>query len=470
MKLSSLALSPIPLTLLAVACGGLDPVHTSQEAAQMPTPPVSTAPSAGNVGLGIAPDRDAAAIRALRARGRAGLDELLAAYDRAPDGAGKAALAATIDLVAAQRYATVSRLYWHTELGAALAEARDTGKPILSLRMLGRLDEDLSCANSRFFRTILYPDPSIAKVLREKFVLHWSSERPVPRVTIDFGDGRTIERTVTGNSIHYVLDATGAPIDALPGLYAPSVFGVELDRALALNAMLAGAKGDRRAALIRAHHAERSAAVTAEWQRLGSTITFDAGAGRVLRGTAATSALARAQRATMSKAMVEVPEIAQVDLAPDPRAMLPDVAQWAVIGQALYGIGEPPATTADAAPRPRRRGFVEPAAPRPLGILSKPARALIAKVMEGDGGIPPAELDAAVARLEQTVLADTAINELQLRPQIRARFVSGPQTFDELNRDVYADVFATPAEDAWLGLLRRDVYSGIPGDGVVVTR
>jgi hypothetical protein len=38
------------------------------------------------------------------------------------------------------------------------------------------------------------------------------------------GDGRKLQRTLTGNSIHYVLDAAGRPVDALPGLYAPKVF------------------------------------------------------------------------------------------------------------------------------------------------------------------------------------------------------------------------------------------------------
>jgi hypothetical protein len=464
---SSLALSSIPLTLLAVACGGLDPIPSTAEVQPMTTPPVSTAPSAGNVGLGIAPDRDAAAIKALRARGRRALDELLAAYDKAPEGDAKAALAATIDLVAAQRYATVSRLYWHTDLTGAIAEARDTGKPILSLRMLGRLDEDLSCANSRFFRTILYPDPAIAKTLREKFVLHWSSERAVPRVTIDFGDGRTIERTVTGNSIHYVLDASGAPIDALPGLYAPSVFGVELDRSLELFASLRGADAQKRRDLIATYHIERNHQASEDWQRLGPKLAFDVGAGVFLRGDALTAALSRAQRATMSKAFVEVPQIAQVDLAPDPMAMLPDAEQWAIIGQALYGLGQPAAKVQKTSPR---RRFDLPTAPRALGILSKPARTLIAQVMQRDSRVPAAELDAAIARLEQTVVADTAINELQLRPQVRARFEQGMPTFEELNQHVYTHVFATPREDEWLGLLRGDVYSGIPGDGVVVKR
>src|SRR6185436_11360461 len=89
---------------------------------------------------------------------------------------------------------------------------------------LGNLDEELSCANSRFFRTTLYANKEVADYLRDHFVLHWKSVRPVPRITIDFGDGRKIERTITGNSIHYVLDANGTVIDAIPGLYTPTAF------------------------------------------------------------------------------------------------------------------------------------------------------------------------------------------------------------------------------------------------------
>src|SRR6478736_10291808 len=96
-------------------------------------------------------------------------------------------------------------LHWFTNLDEAIAASR--GKPILSLRLLGRLDQELSCANSRFFKKLLYPDPRIAQVLREDFVLHWQSVRPVPIVTIDFGDGRRVTRTLTGNSAHLVLDA-----------------------------------------------------------------------------------------------------------------------------------------------------------------------------------------------------------------------------------------------------------------------
>ena len=33
---------------------------------------------------------------------------------------------------------------------------------------------------------------------------------------------------------------------------------------------------------------------------------------------------------------------------------------------------------------------------------------------------------------------------------------------------IYAEVFRTPQQDAWLGLLPRDVFTALPGDGVVI--
>ncbi len=129
-----------------------------------------------------------------------------------------------LDRLCGQFHAHTTLLYWFTDLDAALAEARRTRRPILSLRLLGRLDEELSCANSRFFRRLLYPEARINRLLRERFVLHWQTVRNVPKVTIDFGNGRRVQRTITGNSLHLVLDGNGRPIDALPGLFSPDVF------------------------------------------------------------------------------------------------------------------------------------------------------------------------------------------------------------------------------------------------------
>ena len=115
-------------------------------------------------------------------------------------------------------------LPWFTDLSSAITEARRTTKPILSLRLLGNLPDELTCANSRFFKRVLYREPRIHQLLRQDFVLHWQSVRPVPLVTLDFGDGRRITKTLTGNSAHLVLDSNGRLVDALPGLFDPDTF------------------------------------------------------------------------------------------------------------------------------------------------------------------------------------------------------------------------------------------------------
>ena len=71
---------------------------------------------------------------------------------------------------------------------------------------------------------MLYSNADVSEYLKDHYVLHWKSVRPVPKVTIDYGDGRKLERTLTGNSIHYILDSEGRPIDAIPGLYGPFAF------------------------------------------------------------------------------------------------------------------------------------------------------------------------------------------------------------------------------------------------------
>jgi hypothetical protein len=124
----------------------------------------------------------------------------------------------------------IAHLDWHTDIRTAVADATKRGRPILSLRLLGRLDEEYSCANSRYFRTLLYPDAAVQKVMRE-FVLHWQSLRPVPKVTIDFGGGRTLVRTITGNSLHAVLRSDGTPVDAVLGLLSTDAFVGALRRA-----------------------------------------------------------------------------------------------------------------------------------------------------------------------------------------------------------------------------------------------
>jgi hypothetical protein len=142
-----------------------------------------------------------------RQLGPRGLDAYLATHGPAP--------AAALDAVCAQQDAHTSLLYWFTDLSGALAEAQRARKPVLSLRLLGRLDEELSCANSRFFRKLLYPDPRINQRLREDFVLHWQSVRPVPRVT-GASSARSPATACTSCSIRTAARSTPCPACSRP--------------------------------------------------------------------------------------------------------------------------------------------------------------------------------------------------------------------------------------------------------------
>jgi len=187
-------------------------------------------------------------------------------------------------------------LPWFTDLPTAITEARRTARPILSLRLLGNLPDELTCANSRFFKRVLYAEPRIHQLLRHDFVLHWQSVRPVPLVTLDFGNGRRITKTLTGNSAHLVLDPHGRLVDALPGLFDPDTFIALLAQARTF------ARADRRT-LPQLH----------AWAMLGSTGgSFDGPPPPLPTPSRAMNASMLA----MSKHRVEFPVLRQVEPLP----------------------------------------------------------------------------------------------------------------------------------------------------------
>src|SRR5262245_58075539 len=63
-----------------------------------------------------------------------------------PDDPAWERLRAALDAVGQQRDCHASQLYWYTDIEQAKVAAKASGKPILSLRLLGRLDEEFSCA------------------------------------------------------------------------------------------------------------------------------------------------------------------------------------------------------------------------------------------------------------------------------------------------------------------------------------
>ena len=138
-------------------------------------------------------------------------------------------------------------------------------------------------------------DPEVSRLINTEFVPCWDTVRPVPKVTIDFGNGRTLTRTLAGNTVISICLPDGRALDAFPGVYTPNDFKAQITGTLKLYRELAAAKEGPE---------ELSARVVA-WHREG-----------FVQGVRAEGA-----RTTLSKAFVESPLLNALGL-PGRRAMV----------------------------------------------------------------------------------------------------------------------------------------------------
>lgn len=356
-------------------------------------------------------------VAGLRAIGQDAVDEL---QHRVAD---DPALEPLLDRVCAQKDCRASRLFWYTDLDEAKAAAKKTGRPLLALYMLGRLDEELSCANSRFFRTLLYSDPSISSVLRDQYIVYWHSVRDVPRVTIELGDGRVIRQTITGNSVHYLLTEDGEVLDALPGLVSPKTFREQLQLWTTLHRTAALTHGEARATAIRNYHEGRSAALGNDAWNVLPLIQWDTPKpGKKKRITAQDAA-----RLAMTKGAGEAVLMRQLE----PGAML-----RVVPAERWVALGEEQAKDV---------------------VFSPESIALIRSKSEAS-----ANVDVLLENLRRTVASDNAFNELDLHRRIHQWFIDGAVTdLDSLNERVYRELFLTPSDDPWMGLRPPTIFTAI---------
>ncbi|MEW6279551.1 MAG: hypothetical protein AB1758_13060 [Candidatus Eremiobacterota bacterium] len=103
---------------------------------------------------------------------------------------------------------------------------------------------------------MLLSDARVANILNSEFVFAWESVRPVPRVTIDFGD-RVLTRTLKGNTVMYACLPDGTVVDAFPGLYTPDDFLAEFQDTRALLHGLRNLSPDQQGEAIRRFHQNR---------------------------------------------------------------------------------------------------------------------------------------------------------------------------------------------------------------------
>lgn len=411
----------------------------------------------------------ASSVAALRARGQAGLDALFETYAgeirrqlQPSSGADTKSpewlrVAEALDAVAQQRDSFASRLYWHTDIEEAKRASRAAGKPILSLRLLGNLNEEYSCANSRFFRTVLYSNSEVSAYLREHFVLHWKTVRPAPRVIIDFGDGRRLERTITGNSIHYVLDSEGWPVDALPGLYGPRAFLRELTRAEE-GARAASRLGQTaRTLFLSEYYNSQALTLIKEFQSDAERAKVALPEGIVSnrppapRSNVPPSGVPTALQAApvaVTKMSVEIPTVRATYYNFNPAAFsrIADIDTWNKLA-AL-----------------RRDDARLDASSTNLLIRHNP--------YTGADAPTPGRLRRIVRNFELRMALDTVRNQYLMRPALLRWLAEGAGQLDadKLNQRVYTELFLTPDSDPWLGLLTPDTYTGLENDGVVLPR
>ena len=101
---------------------------------------------------------------------------------------------------------------------------------------------------------MLFSNDEVAAYINANFEPAWESVRPVPLVTVDFGGGNVIRRTLRGNIATYATDAEGRTLDILPGVYEPKTYLKQL-RQLELLHRWAESAGPRRAdAVVRDYH------------------------------------------------------------------------------------------------------------------------------------------------------------------------------------------------------------------------
>lgn len=372
--------------------------------------------------------------------------------------------AVAIDHIGGQRSCTVSRLYWYTDLEQAKAASAKSGDPILSLRMLGKLTDEYSCANSRFFRTALYANKDVSEFLRNNFILHWESVRPVPRVTIDFGDGRKLERTLTGNSAHHVLASDGTPLDVLPGLYSPLAFRQWAWDVRDFYSSYDRAAASQRGPMLQAYHQKQNDELLQRWdfdiQRLGDQreeLAFvrvnHALASARLAGHDVPADLAPkaavASKRTVGKFAAEAPVLRFAKLGGAWIESGMDDELW----QAIADLHRSDVKLDDASVALMRRE-APPAADA--------ARRAVSKSVQED------PILRVVKSFEDSMTLDTVRNEYLLHRRIHERFAEGvaeTANVNALNEWVYAELFLTPSSDPWLGLAPRDVYTALEDDG-----
>jgi hypothetical protein len=261
---------------------------------------------------------------------------------------------------------------------------------------------------------VLLSDTRIQKLLAERTVPVWQSVGPVPTVTVDFGHGKTLKRTLGGNTVLLLILPDGRALDAFPGVYTPDDFSRELDAFFAVLDESGGIQGiAKNSESLRVYHQLRT------------------------RSTSDSREIVR------SKVFAEAPIL--------PRPAVP--------ASDLRGKRVNPALVIREGENPFRKAFEESAA-RLVDVSKIPASAAaVRSAYDNDGATPE-------ARGMDAVRSDSASSVQVIRPVVHLYFAAQDAnvlpTAEDCRKAMYEKVLHTPLNDPYLGL--ADVLiPGTPG-------
>ncbi len=380
-----------------------------------------------------------------------------------------------------------AQLFWFTDLNAAKKQAKLEKKPILSLRLLGRLSDEYSCANSRFFRVIFYPQAQINPLLRDQFVLHWSSERAVPTVSIDMGDGRVVRRTLTGNSAHYLLDENGRPLDVMPGVVTPIRFANWLQSGAALNRSWNQTTAQEREAFLSDWH---RAQMNKIWREIEpkrgedekwviTQVEKSLELNPIEKNADARTAAEIAAPLFVSKSIGEIPILDATRLFGSGARITP--VGFSGFRFVLSNAKTPRPAILDEATRAHIKAMNPPLAPRAASQntgagkdenLVAGAQFQTVSQTETETQTEIADpFNELIARFETSIQEDDRMSLARFQVPIHASFVQGQASdFDAFNRKIYSRLFLTPKSDPWLGLAPAGDFTALQNGGLFEAR
>lgn len=286
---------------------------------------------------------------------------------------------------------------------------------------------------------MLFSQTDLAQYLDTYFECSWESVAPVPRVTVSFGDGHVLERTLHGNIATWLCTPDGEVFEVIPGLVDAEAYRLRLNEALVAYAQLTAAP-DRASAVVE-HNLRRA-------ERLEQLRAADEQA-RLLATVLPTTP------GFDSKMAIETPVESALGLVVTPTPLRPPVPAL-LVGDEPAALADPElALSKDAIELPLEQalGVAEPAnegldqllAAAPTRMDLFPELALSKRRIE----LP---LEGALG-LHASLYEDTRRNLLYRDPvaarMIAAQPLAAPQAY---TRALYREVLEVDLDDPYLGL------------------